>query len=271
MVWRGQSRASSATLTPSTSRRWRSSASPAWPSSWRCSAASSWSALASGNDLATTSGPCSPPPSRQRRVCDGSGYRLDLGKTTVIPVAFLLLAAAVLRTSAGAPDAWVFRGGRASVQDRAGRCRTGLTRGDRSTDAGGARRAPEPGRRQSGPLDSALDAARGAGRFRTSPRLRASNAPWSSRPRETWTEPLPRRGMPRGRNRPTGASGSPFLGSRLNAGDRSEQSTRIGLPARSTLARPFSRAKVVPDPYWSFRCPILRKTESSIQTETCRT
>ena len=85
---------------------------------------------------------------------------------TVIPVALLLLAAAVLRTSAGGRrQADSQTGGSDQSEDRARRSGAGLAGGDRDADAGGPRGAREPGRRARGRLDSALDAARSAERF----------------------------------------------------------------------------------------------------------
>ena len=52
---------------------------------------------------------------------------------------------------------------------------------------------------------------------RASPPPRACSAPWCSRPRATWRQPRPPRGRQPARNRPTGAPGSPCLGSRPSA------------------------------------------------------
>ncbi len=133
-------------------------------------------------------------------------------------------------------------------ENRARRSGAGLAGGDRDADAGRPRRAPKPGRRARGATGqrpgrrSERRALRGVRR-----QPQPSARPRARGPGQPGGRPRPRRGRQPARNPPTGAPGSPCLGSRPSADSRRPPSTPIAPRAPSTPARPCSQAEAARD------------------------
>ena len=161
---------------------------------------------------------------------------------TVIPVALLLLAAAMLRTSARPPAGGTRDRRVDQSEDRARRSGAGLAGGDRDADAGGPRGAPEPGRRARGAAGQCPGRRSKRRAIRGVRRHRQPAARPGARGQGDLEEAAAAARRPPARNRPTGAPGSPCLGSRPSADSRRPPSTPIAPRALSIPARPCSQA-----------------------------